>query len=81
MSLKNVASAIKPRQSGEPEERRRGKSSDPEYRQVSAWVRKDTYKTVKDRLQVDFNEKEFSELVQELLADWLERTAKKTNIR
>lgn len=48
-----------------------GKRSNIDYRQVSAWVRKDTYKRVKDRLYNKENEREFSELVQALLEDYL----------
>ncbi len=46
-----------------------GKRGDPDYRQVSAYVRKDTHQKVKMALlEVD---REFSELVEELLRDWL----------
>ncbi len=48
-----------------------GKRSDPAYTQVSAWVRKDTYKRVKDRLYNKENEREFSDLIQALLEDYV----------
>ena len=49
--------------------RPQGKRSDPDYTQVTAYVLKDTYKGVQKALLDD--EVEFSELVQELLAQWL----------
>lgn len=49
--------------------RPRAKRSDPAYRQVTAYVQRDTYKAVQVRLLEQ--EREFSELVQELLAGWL----------
>ena len=48
----------------------RGKRSNAEYRQVSAYVRKDTHRKVKMALLQD--DREFSELVEELLGSWLD---------
>jgi hypothetical protein len=48
-----------------------GKRSNDDYRQVSAWVRRDTYRRVQDRLYVKEDRMEFSDLVQTLLVDWL----------
>jgi hypothetical protein len=50
-----------------------GKRSNDDYRQVSAWVRRATYTRVQDRLYVKENRREFSDLVQTLLEDWLKR--------
>ena len=50
---------------------RTGKRSDPEYRQVSAWIRRNTYDRVTHRLFNREERREFSELVQELLSEWL----------
>lgn len=47
-----------------------GKRSDSDYRQVSAYIRKDTHQEVKIALLQE--EREFSELVEELLRAWLE---------
>ncbi len=52
-----------------------GKKSDPNYRQVTAYVRKDLYRDVTDTLYdesrgLDTKRKEFSELVDELLEQW-----------
>ena len=50
-----------------------GKRSNPDYRQVSAWVRRDTYKRVTDRLYIKEDRREFSDLVQTLLEAWLKQ--------
>lgn len=53
-----------------------GKKSDPNYRQVTAYVRKELYRNVTDTLydesrgRDDTKRKEFSELVDELLEQW-----------
>lgn len=53
-----------------------GKKSDPNYRQVTAYVRKELYRNVTDTLydesrgRDDTKRKEFSELVDELLERW-----------
>ncbi len=54
-----------------------GKKSDPRYKQVTAYVRKDLHRHVTDALydeargREDAKRKEFSELVDELLEQWL----------
>ena len=53
-----------------------GKKSDPDYKQVTAYVRKDLHEKVADALydesrdREDRKRKEFSELVDELLEKW-----------
>ncbi len=47
-----------------------GKRSDPEYTQVSAYVGRETYRKVKVALVTD-DERDFSEIVDELLRGWL----------
>ena len=54
-------------------ERRKGKSSSPEHTQVLTYIRKDTHKQVRKALIDDPGERDLSELVEELLADWLNR--------
>jgi len=49
-----------------------GKRSDPAYEQVTAYIRKDTYKNVKIALLKENEGQEFSELVEDLLSEWLE---------
>lgn len=48
-----------------------GKGGNPQYQQVSAWIRRDTYKRDTNRLFTKEDRREFSELVQALLEDWL----------
>ena len=62
--------AMEPKTVGRP---KTGKRSNPDYRQVSAWVRRDTYKRVTDRLYVREDRREFSDLVQALLEAWLKQ--------
>jgi hypothetical protein len=47
-----------------------GKRSNAEYRQVSAYIRKDTHRKVKIALLEE--DQEFSELVGRLLEEWLD---------
>jgi hypothetical protein len=66
----------KPSRGAKPQARavgrpRTGKRSDPDYRQVSAWIKRDTYEKVTLRLFTKENRREFSDLVQDLLAKWL----------
>ncbi len=50
-----------------------GKRTDPEYSQVTAYIRKSTHHAVKVRLLQQGEGREFSELVEELLSDWLKK--------
>lgn len=59
--------AAAPRRRGRPA----GKRSDPEYDQVTAYIRRQTYRDVRIALLTRGHEQEFSELVEELLAGWL----------
>ena|ERR671932_427905 len=55
--------------------RPRGKKGDPAYTQVTAYIKTDTYQRTQIRLlQLRGKKKEVSELLQELLTDWLERS-------
>lgn len=45
-----------------------GKASDPAYRQVTVYLRRDTHTAARQRLFAE--EREFSELVEELVAKW-----------
>ena len=49
--------------------RPRGKRSNPDYTQVTSYIKKETHKSVQ-RVLLE-QEKEFSELIQELLEEWL----------
>lgn len=48
-----------------------GKRTDPEYSQVTAYIRKNTHHAVKVRLLQEGQDREFSELVEQLLDGWL----------
>ena len=50
------------------------KRDDPDYKQALAYVRRDTHKRVMGALIED--EREYSELVEELLTEWLKRRKK-----
>ena len=50
---------------------RNGKRTDPDYKQVGAYVRKDTYLKIQKHL-LDQPDKDFSDLVQELLSAYLD---------
>jgi hypothetical protein len=54
-----------------------GKRSDPAFTQVTAYIRGSTYRQIKLALLQDEGaaEREFSDLVEELLATWLKRNA------
>lgn len=49
----------------------RGKRSDPDYEQVSAYIRKETYRNVKIALLQEEEKRDFSDLVEALLSEWL----------
>ena len=53
--------------------RPKGKRSDPEFDQVTAYIRKDTYRKVKIALLGLQEPQEFSELLEELLYSWVSR--------
>ncbi|MET0754379.1 MAG: hypothetical protein ABWZ66_13435 [Pyrinomonadaceae bacterium] len=48
-----------------------GKRSNENYRQVTAYVNKETYKRTKMKLLENDNNQEFSELIDDLLLKWL----------
>jgi hypothetical protein len=48
-----------------------GKRTDPTYKQVGAYVKKDTYLQIQ-KLLLDKPDKDFSDLVQELLSTYLD---------
>lgn len=56
-----------PKKMGRP----RGKRSDPDYEQVTAYIRRDTHTAIKIALLQENQGREFSELVENLLAEYL----------
>ena len=63
-----VAMTTKLRGRGRP----RGKRSDPDFDQVTAYIRKHTHQGAKIALLQEGRGQEFSELVEDLLAEWLQ---------
>ena len=55
------------------EKRGAGKSSNPDYTQVLTYVRRDTHNRVKAALIFDERRRDLSDLVEELLAGWVEK--------
>jgi hypothetical protein len=51
--------------------RPRGKRSDPEYEQITAYIRKETHLDIKANLLRDSTKRDFSELIQDLLDKYL----------
>lgn len=51
-----------------------GKRSDPAFEQVTAYIRKRTHDAVKVALIKEGRRRQFSELVEELLSTWAEKT-------
>ena len=51
-----------------------GKRSDPSFKQVSAWIRKDTHERVTRKLFLN-GRQEFSGLIQTLLEGWLKQAS------
>lgn len=62
-----VAEPEQPPKRGRP----KGKRSHPDYEQVTAYIKKDTYQEIKISLLREGQKREFSELIQELLENWL----------
>lgn len=61
-----VVQLHQPKKKGRP----RGKRSNPDYEQVTAYIRKETYKNVKKKLLDDPDGRDFSTLLEELLDRW-----------
>lgn len=55
-----------------PKGRPKGKRSNPDFEQVTAYIRKQTHQGVKIALLQEGEDREFSELVEELLSEWLQ---------
>ena len=53
----------------------RGKKGHPDYNQVTIYLKKDTQNTAKIALLQARDDRDFSELVEDLLTQWLSRTA------
>jgi hypothetical protein len=56
----------------EPQPKRAGKRDDPDYTQISVYIRKQPYHEAKRRLIG--SGQDFSELVNQLVVEWLQRS-------
>ena len=52
-------------------DKRAGKRSDPEFEQITAYVRRSTYRQVKVALLQEGSTRDFSDLVETMLNQWL----------
>jgi hypothetical protein len=52
--------------------RPKGKRSDPDFEQVTAYIKSQTYTSVRIELLKEGQKREFSQLIQQLLDDWLQ---------
>lgn len=59
----------------ETKKRIAGKSSNAAYAQVLTYIKRDTHREVKKALLDDKNDRDLSELVEELLTDWLKKNS------
>lgn len=50
-----------------------GKSKNPDFVQTSIYIKKDTQISVKSKLLTDQKNRDFSDLVEELLSEWLSK--------
>lgn len=57
---------------GKPRGRPRGKRSHPDFEQITAYIGKQTYRDTKIALLQEGENRQFSELVEHLLREWLE---------
>jgi hypothetical protein len=62
---------------GKPVIKPKGKRIDPLFEQVTAYIRRDTYKKVKISLLQNDNGKDFSDLVENLLVEYLRTQVRK----
>jgi hypothetical protein len=66
-TVENVEN-VEPKKMGRP----KGKRSNPDFEQVTAYIKSATYTSVRIELLKEGQKREFSELVQHLLDDWIE---------
>ena len=62
--------------SAKREKRASGKSSNSAYTQVLTYVKRDTHNAIKVALIYDHEKRDLSDLVEELLADWMKKNSK-----
>ena len=65
--------AVKTLTPAKAEKRQTGKSSNPDYAQVLTYIKRDTHRAVKKALLDDAANRDLSDLVEQLLADWVKK--------
>ncbi len=60
--------------------RRNGKRRDPDFEQVTAYIRRSTHHSVKLALLKEDANRQFSDLVETLLAEWLAKATQKSEL-
>lgn len=70
LSRSNRTKAAPASQREQPQPRQKGKSSDPDYKQLGVYIQKEILLKVKSRAALE--ELELSQVIENLLADWLE---------
>jgi hypothetical protein len=61
-----------PQQETRPEAKKaNGKSSNPEYKQISAYIRRSTHRDAIKRLADEDGRRDLSDVIEELLSQWL----------
>ncbi|MDQ3062848.1 MAG: hypothetical protein M3R14_08315 [Acidobacteriota bacterium] len=71
-----TTAADKPALPEKTEKRASGKSSNADYTQVLTYIKKDTHNAVKVALIYDHEKRDLSDLVEELLSDWIKKNSK-----
>ncbi len=70
---KTLSPPVKTSSAEKLEKRASGKSSNADYTQVLTYIKRNTHRQVKKSLFDDPQNRDLSELVEELLADWLKK--------
>ncbi len=70
MARKNRFDSILSLKTGTAASQKKGKRSDPDYTQISAYIRKDTHRAV---MQAIVTKRDLSDLIEELFAEWLKK--------
>ncbi len=66
--LKSAEASVKPTK--KEQSKRIGKRSHPDFTQITAYIKKNTHEDVMRKI---YKRQEFSELLEELLTDWLKK--------
>ncbi len=69
-SILSLKTGTAPAESPTEASQKKGKRSDPDYTQISAYIRKDTHRAV---MQAIVTKRDLSDLIEELFAEWLKK--------